>query len=133
MQGPFGTDKRENVRNRIPNEALGPAWLPPIAAVEYLEAARPLARNDQLGMTVTKLYLSNWPASGINLPQDDGCAPLSAPRRPALASITAPTDLNGCRLRIEVGLEHSYQLWRGPTNARKKYGLARHGRQPEAE
>src|SRR5271155_2757059 len=92
----------------------------PIAAVEYLEAARPLARNNQPGVTVTKLYLSNWPASGINLPQDDGCAPLSAPRRPALASITAPTDLNGCRLRIEVGLEHSYQLWRGPNERAKK-------------
>jgi len=49
MQGPFGTDKRENVRNRIPNEALGPAWLPPIAAVEYLEAVRPLARDHNLG------------------------------------------------------------------------------------
>src|SRR5271163_277044 len=120
-------------RKQQSRPSTGSISLAPIAAVEYLEAARPLARNNQPGVTVTKLYLSNWPASGINLPQDDGCAPLSAPRRPALASITAPTDLNGCRLRIEVGLEHSYQLWRGPTNARKKYGLARHGRQPEAE
>src|SRR5277367_6363252 len=94
----------------------------PIAAVEYLEAARPLARNNQPGVTVTKLYLSNWPASGINLPQDDGCAPLSAPRRPAGTRVPASADLDGCRLRIEVWLEHSYQLWRGPTNARKKYG-----------
>jgi len=63
----------------------GLSRLAPIAPVEYLEAARPLARNDQLGVTVTKLYLSNWPASGVNLPQDDGCASLNAPRRPALA------------------------------------------------
>ena len=63
----------------------GRSSLAPIAAVEYLEAARPLARNDKFGVTVTKLYLSNWPASGVNLPQDDSCANLSAPRHPALA------------------------------------------------
>jgi hypothetical protein len=59
----------------------GRSRLAPIAAVEYLEAARPLARNDQLGVPVTKLYLSNGPASGVNLPQDDGCTSLNAPRR----------------------------------------------------
>jgi len=83
--------------------------LAPIAAVEYLEAARPLVRNDQLGVTVTNLYLSNWPASGVNLPQRYRRAALSAHRRPAGTGVAALTDLLGCRLRVEVGLEH--RLW----------------------
>jgi hypothetical protein len=83
-----------------------PILLPPVAPVEYLEAARSLAGDHNLGVTLAEFYLSNRPAGGVNLAQDDGCAPFCASRRPAGAPIAASPDLNGRWERIEVGFEH---------------------------
>jgi hypothetical protein len=80
----------------------------PPASYEYLEAARPFARNDDLRMAIAELDLANWPASGVNLAQDDGCAPFCASRRPTRTRITAAPDLNGGRARIEVALEDRF-------------------------
>jgi hypothetical protein len=52
--------------------------LAPIAA-----AASPFAVNHDLGMVIAEFDLSNRTTGGVNLAQDDGCAPLCAPRRPA--------------------------------------------------
>jgi len=43
------------------------AWLAPAAAVEYLEAAHPLASNHDLGMAIPRLDLPDWPARGVKL------------------------------------------------------------------
>jgi len=53
--------------------------LAPIAVVEYLKAALAFASDHRLSMAIAELYLSNGPPSGVNLAQDDGCAPLCAP------------------------------------------------------
>src|SRR5271156_3203006 len=95
-------------RKQQSRPSTGSISLAPITTVEYLEAARPLARNDQLGVTVTKLYLSNWPASGVNLPQDDGCASLSAPRRLGQAASEPSTGFHRrrvCTSRAELRLD----------------------------
>ncbi len=42
-------------------------WLAPVAAVEYLEAAHPLASNHDLGMAIPRLDLPDWPARGVKL------------------------------------------------------------------
>jgi hypothetical protein len=62
--------------------------------------------DDDLGVAITKLDLPSPPARDVNLAQDDGYASLSAARRPAGAHVPAAPDLDGCRLRIEVGLKH---------------------------
>jgi len=44
---------------------LALVWLAPIAAVEYLEAARPLAYNHGLGMAIAELDLTNRTACRV--------------------------------------------------------------------
>jgi len=44
-----------------------PFLLPPVAAIEYLEASRPLAGNHGLGMATAQFDLSNWPAGRVDL------------------------------------------------------------------
>jgi hypothetical protein len=45
--------------------------LTPVAAIEYLEAARTFAGNHRLGVTIAKLNLSNRPGGCIDLPKND--------------------------------------------------------------
>jgi hypothetical protein len=59
----------------------------PIAVVVDLKAAFMLARNQNLGVAIAKLYLSNRPARGVNLAQDDGESSLSATSASALFSL----------------------------------------------
>jgi hypothetical protein len=63
-----------------------------------------------LGVALAKLYLANGPASGVNLPENYRRAARPASRRPAGTRIPASPDLDGCRERIEVGLEHGFGL-----------------------
>ena len=82
--------------------------LAPIAAVEYLEATRPLPGNYDLGMVFAEFDLPNRPASGIDLPENYRCAARRASRGPAGTRIAASPDLDGSRERIEVRLERSH-------------------------
>jgi hypothetical protein len=65
---------------------LARSFLAPIAAVLNLQAARPLARNDDLGMTIAEFDLSNRPASSVDLPEDSSCTPTTAATAIAIAS-----------------------------------------------
>jgi hypothetical protein len=85
-------------------------WLAPIAAVEYLEAALSFTSNDGLGVPIAQLDLTNRPASGVNLPENYRRAVPGASRRSARRRVAASPDLNGCRERIEVGLEDAFRL-----------------------
>jgi len=82
--------------------------LAPIAAVKYLEASRSLASDHRLGVPVAKLYLSNRPAGGVNLPKNYRRAAHRASRRPAGTHVAASADLNRGRRVIEVGFEHRF-------------------------
>ena len=57
-------------------------------------------------MPFAELDLSNQPPGSINLPQDYRRAVREASRRPAGDGVAASSDLDGCRLRIEIGSEH---------------------------
>jgi hypothetical protein len=87
--------------------------LAPIAPVEYCHAACSLASNHDLGMAIAELDLTDWPASGVKLAQNYRRAIPGASRRPAGTQITASRDLDGCRGRIEVRLEHRAGKSRG--------------------
>ena len=50
-------------------------WLAPIAAVAYLESAVPFASNRRQ-MAIAELDLTNWPACGVKLAENDGRAVL---------------------------------------------------------
>jgi hypothetical protein len=45
-----------------------PASLAPIAAVEYLKAARPFASDHCLGMAIAQLDLADRPSGRVDLP-----------------------------------------------------------------
>jgi hypothetical protein len=75
------------------------------------EAARTLTGNHRVGMALAEFYLTNRPACGVNLAQDDGCAARRTSGRPAGAEIAAVSYLDGCRERIEVGFEHRSGLY----------------------
>jgi len=62
--------------------ALALVWLVPIAAVEYLESAPPLASNHHLGVPIAQIDLTNRPARGVNLPQNYRRAARRASRGP---------------------------------------------------
>jgi hypothetical protein len=85
-----------------------PTWLAPIAAVENLKAARPLARNHSLGVTIAQLDLTDRPPCRVKLAENYRRAAHVASRRPAGAQVPATPDLNGRRRGIEVGLEHVF-------------------------
>ena len=82
------------------------AELAPIAPVEYLHAALTLASDHGLGVAIAEFDLAQRPARGVKLAENDGRSTDRASRRPAWAWIAALPDLDGCRLRIEVGFEH---------------------------
>jgi hypothetical protein len=42
--------------------------------VEYLDAALALARSHRLGMAIAEFDLTDWPASGVQLAENDGRA-----------------------------------------------------------
>jgi hypothetical protein len=88
--------------------------LAPVATVENLKTACPLAGDHNLGVSVAKLDLSNGAAGRVNLPKNYGCTAHSASRRPAGAEIAAPSDLDGCRGRVEVEFEHRFLDNNGP-------------------
>jgi len=60
------------------------AWLAPAAAVEYLEAAHPLASNYGLGMAIAQLDLTNQ--------QRQACGELSSPFAPRSVALGMGTD-----------------------------------------
>jgi len=57
--------------------------LAPIAAVEYLRAARTLANDHDLGVAIAELDLTNRPARGIELAESYRRSARRASRRPA--------------------------------------------------
>jgi hypothetical protein len=82
-----------------------PILLPPVAPVEYLEAARSLAGDHNLGVTLAEFYLSNRPAGGVNLAENYRRVTPHTTWRSTRARIAASPDLNSRRRGIEVRLE----------------------------
>src|SRR5271166_4514598 len=60
------SDREQSTRAPLPRRR--PMSLAPIAAIMNFEASRPLASNHGLGMAIAQLDLTNWPASGVDLP-----------------------------------------------------------------
>jgi hypothetical protein len=81
-------------------------WLAPIATIEYLQAELTLAGNHDLGMAIAQFDLTDWPASGVKLAENDRRAIPGASRRLAGTQVTASPDLNCRRREIKVRFEH---------------------------
>jgi hypothetical protein len=79
--------------------------LPPVAPVADLKPALSLAPDHEIAVPLAQLNLPGVSASSVNFFGYRGRL-FETPSRTASRNVAASIDANGCRLRVEVGLEH---------------------------